>query len=138
MISKLKSVMEIIGFTMIIIGAILNKSQSFEISGVENKDYVRPRACYPDKHPNDACTNILEDECWNNIATFICCDEDQSNVRSKIDECCVDFSCNYITEKCFNNLLISDLLKENPCNNTNVLKIKNRARYVWKRCYNFD
>lgn len=106
MIFKSKSIMEIIVFTMIIIGAILNKSQSLETLGIEGS--VHPRGCYP----HVTCTNILEEECWNKIATFICCDEDQADVHLKITSCCVDIKCNFHTKRCFNNLLVADLLKD--------------------------
>lgn len=132
MIPQCNSIVKITIFTIIIIGANLNK---FEALGIPGQDGLPPEppACYRSESDYDNCTNFLEEKSWNLIANFTCCEDDHSHDYD-LYSCCLDLFCNYYDVECFNNLLVADLLNQNPCNNTNTLKIKERADFVWNFC----
>lgn len=129
MLSKYKSIMYFIVFMMMIIITILDKSQALEKSDI-SYTFQPPGACYGD----DSCTNKLSTYCYDKIATYICCEEDYRIVDLK--NCTQEFECSFPTEECFNDLIVADLLNQNPCNNTDIDLIKDVAHDAWGYFFN--
>lgn len=125
MASEGKDTKNVIVVMMIFI-VTMDKSQAIEKSDQNNITHTfRSPAC----DGNHNCTNIFSEDCYNEFATFICCEGDYRVIDLK--NCTEAFRCNFLTEECFNDLLVANFLKQNPCNNSDAHLIKAVAHDTW-------
>lgn len=107
---------------MIIIGPFLDKLQAWQ----------EPPACVSYE---DNCQNLMTNECLSRVADVICNEELASPVHGVTKYCCLDLLCNYHNPECIYNYLVVDLQKHNPCNISDINKIKARAFQLWDYCF---